>query len=409
MGERAGAKRRRPNVISDSESDSSDSSSSSSSSDSDSDNGEVAAESTKGRKVGGEGYKIPKKTGKPVWSAEQIKNLKNNFRGLANLDDSILAHLTFKEMAALGNKKDKAGRVLSEKLAENYETVKRFPVRVESGSDHCTGQAHAARFLRGYVGNSQELWLQARKVWGMAGVDPIANYETVSLSLNGFVSQKVWHEVHSPSSKLLSIRLLTNAARKSTWHASDWPSETVEFESAHELKMAVVALDACIRKVMPWNSSFAAVAIFMHSVDFGENDLSGKADKLAFLADFIDEVIQFNAQAWDEERYFMSAQEISSKWSAAFLRKYSAVQKNSGAGSSGKRLDRKKDDKKRQGPEDRVPPGVCKLFQTKACTHPGDKHAAPWDSEYVLRHICAKYLTDKRRYCLGGHARVDHK
>ena len=157
MGERAGAKRRRPNVISDLESDSSHSSSSSSSSDSDSDSGEVAAESAKGRKVGGGGLQNSKKTGKPVWSAEQIKNLKNNFRGLANLDDSILAHLTFKEMAALGGKKDKAGRVLSEKLAENYETVKRFPVGVESGSDHCTGQAHAARFLRGYVGNSQEL------------------------------------------------------------------------------------------------------------------------------------------------------------------------------------------------------------------------------------------------------------
>ena len=328
---------------------------------------------------------------------------------MENLDNSILENLTFKEMAALGGKKEKAGRILSEKLAENYETVKQFPVRVESGTDSCTGLAHAARFLRGYVGNSQELWLQGRKVWGMSGLDPISNYETVSLGLNGFVSQKVWHEVHSPSSKILSIRLLTNTARKSSWHTGERASETVEFESVHELKMAVVALEACIRKVMPWNSSFAALAIFMHSVDFGENDLSGKADKLVFLADFIDEVIQFNAQAWDEERFFMSAQEISAKWSAAFLRKYSVVQKGGSAGTSTKKPDRKKDDKKRLGPEDRVPPGVCKPFQTKTCTHPGDKHAAPWDAEYVLRHTCAKYLPDKRRYCLGGHSRADHK
>ena len=325
------------------------------------------------------------------------------------MEDSILAHLSVKEMAALGGKKDKAGRHLSEKLAENFETVKKFPVGVEAGTDHCTGQAHEARFLRGYVGNSQELWLQGRKVWGMSGLDPISNYETVSLGLNGFVSQKVWHEIHSPSSKLLSIRLMTNAARKTTWHAAERTSNAAEFESVHELKMAVVALDACIRKVMPWNSSFAAVAIFMHSVEFGENDLAGKSDKLVFLADFIDEVIQFNAQAWDEERYFMSAQEISAKWSASFLRRYAAVQKNSTAGTSGKKTDRKKPEKKRLGPEDRVPPGVCKLFQTRECTHPGDKHAAPWDAEYVLRHTCAKYLPDKRRYCLGGHARVEHK
>ena len=347
--------------------------------------------------------------GKKVWTADQLKNLRKNFRSLSNLDDSILAGLSFRELAALEGKKLKSGKILSEKMAENFETVKRFPVEVEAGQDHCTGLAHSARFLRGYVGNSQELWLQARKVWGMAGIEPISNYETVSMGLNGLVPLKVWREVHMPSSKVLNIRMLTDAARKAGRQAAESGMEHGEFESIQELKMAVVTLDACMKKVMPWNSAFATIAIFLHSVDFGSNDLSGKSDKLTFLADFIDESVHYNAQAWDEERVFLSAQDISAKWSAAILRKYAGAPKGGGGAAGAKKTDRKGGEKRKNDPEDRVPPGVCRPFQTKACSHPGDKHSAPWDADYVLRHVCAKYLKDKRRYCMGGHSKLDHK
>ena len=198
-----------------------------------------------------------------------MKNLRKNFRSLSNLDDSILAGLSFRELAAMEGKKLKSGKILSEKLAENFETVKRFPVEVEAGQDSCTGQAHSAQFLRGYVGNSQELWLQARRVWGMAGIEPISNYETVSMGLNGLVPLRVWREIHTPSSKLLSVQMLTDSARKAVRQAADSAAEPGEFELLQELKMAVVTLDACMRKVMPWNSSFATIAIFLHSVDFG--------------------------------------------------------------------------------------------------------------------------------------------
>ncbi len=93
----------------------------------------------------------------------------------------------------------------------------------------------------------------------------------------------------------------------------------------HDLVMAVVALDHVILKVMPWNHSFATQAIFLQSVQFGERDLQGRPDRLAFLADFIDEVLRFNAQAWDEVRAFMSAQEVAAKWAASFLRRFAAA------------------------------------------------------------------------------------
>jgi hypothetical protein len=348
--------------------------------------------------------RIPKKS-KALWSESELKNLKKNFKAMETIDDSILARLTLKEIIALGGKRDKNQKYLTEKLADNYERVRSFGVEVEAGQDYCTGKAHAARFLRGYVGNSQELWLQARRTIGLTGLDPISNYETVSIGLNGFISSRVWHEVHSPSSKMLTIRMLTPSAMKSAWLGAEKPGEEKEFDSVQELKMAVVALDGCIRKVMPWNHSFATVAIFLHTVNFGEAELAGKADRLPFLADFIDEVIRYNAQAWDEERHFMAAQEVAAKWSGLFLRRYSETPKRGGGSGSGKAADHKGEGK----PKVRFPPGTCKPFQRGDCSHPGDKHSAPWNSGLVLKHQCAKWIDAKKGFCLENHGLKDHK
>ena len=106
-------------------------------------------------------YRIPKK-GRRLWDSKQIENLRKNFKNIENLDDSVLAFLSFRDIASREGKKDKQNRVLTEKLSENYEKVKKFPVRVEAGEDLCLEKAHDSRFLRGYVGNSQDLWVQAR-------------------------------------------------------------------------------------------------------------------------------------------------------------------------------------------------------------------------------------------------------
>ena len=260
-------------------------------------------------------YRIPKK-GRRIWDSKQIENLRKNFKNIEHLDDNVLAFLSFHDICSNEGKKDKQNKFLVEKLAENYEKVKKFPVKVEAGEDSCIERAHDSRFLRGYVGNSQDLWVQAHRKLGLTGLDPITNYETVSVGINGLISARVWHEVHSPSSKHLSIRMLTSHALKSTWTSPEKCGEVREFDSIHNLRMAVVALDVCIRKVFWWNCSFATVAIFLNTIEFGESDLANSSDRLSVLADFIDEILKFNAQAWDEERYFMSAQEASAKWSA---------------------------------------------------------------------------------------------
>lgn len=324
-----------------------------------------------------------------------------------------MEQLTFSEIAKLGGRKEKGGRVLSEKLAANFERTKSFPTLVEAGEDDCTGQVHKSRFLRGYVGNSQDLWTQGRRVLGLSGLPPISNYETVTMGLNGFVSARVWHEVHNPSSKVLSIRMLAPESMKQSWNTQDKLGEVKDFSSMSELKMAMVVLDVCIRKVMPWNHAMSTLAIFMHTIEFGEVDLSNHNEKLSFLADFIDEVIRHNAQAWDEERHFMPAMELATKWSTALLRKLGGTARKSG----GTKQEKASPGKQKQAPAkkknegdrgDRAPPGVCKKFNQGECTHPGDKHSASWDPEYILRHVCSQYILAKKRYCMGNHAKGAH-
>ena len=333
-----------------------------------------------------------------------MSSLKKNYPFLETLDDSIVATLTFRDIISLAGKREKGHRVLSERLAENFETVERFPTRVEAGEDDCTGRTHPARFLRGYVGNSQELWLQARRVQSRTGLPPIGNYETVSVGLNGFISAKLWHEVHNPSSKALSIRLLTNTAMKSAWNEKEKSGDIHEFASLQELRMAMVALEACVHKVMPWNFSVTTIAIFLQSINFGEIELGKTPDHLSFLADFVDEILRHNAQAWDEGRYYLGHIEVAAKWSALTMRQLAANPAaakrkaadhgpRDGAGTSGRKF----------------PEKLCKNFQFGKCKHNGDKHSAYWDASIVLDHKCAKWLPDQNRYCLENHGRNNHK
>ncbi len=336
-----------------------------------------------------------------------MANLRKNFRCLVNIDDDILCTLTWKDIQETAARNEKSAKVLSERLAANFDTVSGFAVRVEAGEDDCTGQGHDARFLRGYVGNSQDLWQQAKRVQGRTGLPPIANYETVTIGLNGYLSSKVWHEVHNPSSKAMSIRLLSDSAMKTSWNEKERSGETHEFVTLRELKMAVVALEACVHKIMPWNFSVTTIAVFLHSVGFGEVELAGKAGSLSFLADFIDEVLRHNAQAWDEGRHFMSNMEVGAKWSAMLLRRYSAP------ASTARR--RETDHSARssnisgRGQEPKPPKGLCRQFQENRCKHPGDKHSSHWDANIVLNHKCAKWLPDQNRFCLDGHSKANHK
>jgi hypothetical protein len=146
-------------------------------------------------------FRIPKLPREKVWSESQLENFKKNWPHSKNFDNSVLENATLSELTAMGKQKVSNSRLFSHALSVNLEHLQNFPEKIEEGVDDCLGKAHSARFLRGYVGDSQELWQQARLAWGADGIDPVASYEVGSLGMGDQLTHKVWAELHKPNSR----------------------------------------------------------------------------------------------------------------------------------------------------------------------------------------------------------------
>ena len=120
-------------------------------------------------------YKIPKFKGAGPWTDSVLENLRKNFPHLRNFDDDLLRHSSLKELINLGKSKISNSKAISNKMAQNVELLQNFPVQVEQGPDDCFGKVHKARFLRGFVGDAQVIWTQARSELGVDGHEPIGN------------------------------------------------------------------------------------------------------------------------------------------------------------------------------------------------------------------------------------------
>ncbi len=138
---------------------------------------------------------------------------------LKNLDTSVLKGASLRDITAFGNnKKMTNSKFLSQTMTSNFEHLQNFPENIPAGSDDCTGHVHMARFLRGYVGDGQDLWVQARKFWGPEGIPPICNYEVVSMGLGDLLSHKVWEKIHRPKLQFLT-KFVDEAVRS---NARNW-------------------------------------------------------------------------------------------------------------------------------------------------------------------------------------------
>jgi hypothetical protein len=266
-------------------------------------------------------FKIPRRDPSVPWSAAELENFRKNWPHLKNFLDSVLKHATLTELTGMSKQKVSGSRLLSQILSANFEQVQNFPEKVEQGEDHCTGKAHVARFLRGYAGDSQELWKQAREVWGVDGIEPIANYEVVSFGLGDLLTTVVWSELHKPNSRKLSIRLLSTKSVEEAWKASDKSDPPKEFETLQEFKIAMGTLDGAFQKVMPWNMSFKTLHNFLISTNFRESDLPQKAGRLMALSNFVDETLRANARNWEEKKNFSSFQDLAVRWTTNLTRR----------------------------------------------------------------------------------------
>lgn len=387
----------RPKILSSSEdSSSSDDSSGSGSSDEDDD----VVPSPSGKTA--EKFKIPKIAKVGPWSSSELENFKKNWPHLRNFEDSVLKHASLKELAGIGKTKMSHSKVASSRMAQNYEQLVNFPVIVEAGSDDCIGQVHSARFLRGYVGEAQELWIQARNVIGIDGLDPISNYELVSTGVGDLLTPKVWEEIHKPGSRLLALAMLSTKSVEAAWRFPDKLEAPKSFESIQELKLAVATLDTAVHRVMPWNMSFRTLFLFLISNDFGAWDLAGKPARVSLLTGFVDEILRANARNWEEKKKYVSHQELCIKW-AAFMNRNQVLLKAGEPGSKRKAEMSGSEDKK-----PRIPKWVCKKFNQGDCEEKTDKHSSFWDPNFILKHVCSK-IGPEGRCCLQAHARKDHK
>jgi hypothetical protein len=204
--------------------------------------------------------------------------------------------------------------------------------------------------------------------------------------------------------------MLTPSAMKSAWVTQEKAGDVKEFDTLHDLKMAMVALDTCVRKVFPWNFAFTTLAIFLQSVNFGERELDSKPDRLIFLADFVDEVIRYNAQAWDEERHFMSAQEEAAKWTGAMLR-CGASPSSDGPAVKAKKAGNGNGSEKKDVSQnrDRFPPRCVQTVPEQHLhSHRGQTRGS---LGFRVRAEAPVHPvpTGKKGWCLGNHSKKDHK
>ncbi len=318
----------------------------------------------------------------------------------------MLENATLSELTAMGKQKISGARFLSHTLSANFEQLQNFPAKVEEGVDDCLGKAHHSRFLRGYVGDSQELWRQARDEWGANGIEPIANYEVGSIGFGELLTHKVWAELHKPNSRQLSVRLLSPKSAEEAWKHDEKTDSPKDFENLQDFKMAIVTLEGGFHRVMPWNFSFKALSFFLNSINFGESELSNRAGRLQFLSNFVDEVLRTNARNWEERKPFLSFQDLSVKWSSDLIRKLGGFPSSSQTGN--KRSEKGRVDKKEKS-SPRVPRWVCRRFNEGRCDQKEDRHVSSWDPNFFLKHVCSKWFPEKNRCCLESHPLNEHK
>ena len=244
---------------------------------------------------------------------------------LKNLEDSILKRASLRDITSMGKQKISNGKFLNQTMTSTYEHLCNFPEQIPAGPDDCTGIVHMARFLRGYVGDGQDLWIQARQYLGPEGMAPICNYEIVSMGLGDLLTPKVWAKIHKPNARDLSIMMLSQGSVSNAWKDSDKTDAPKEFESLFDFKMAMLT----------WNFAFKSVYIFVVSVDFGESDLSENSARIQFLTNFVDEALRANARNWEEKKKFLSNQDLCVKWNSHLTRKGALLKPTKGGWGEG--------------------------------------------------------------------------
>jgi hypothetical protein len=212
------------------------------------------------------------------------------------------------------------------KMAKNLEKLKNNPVTIPEGLDDRINILHSARFLGGAVTSGPALWLMARKVIGLEGLTPLANYDLACMGLSGSVTLKGCIEAHNPGSQNLCLKQFSpenlsttaGAARKFTL-ADDEGAISVgehmkEITEMATLQHAMRALCGLTRIIMPWNFSFEAIHGFLYASNFGLPELKDDPLRVPKLVKFVNYVLGVNAAAWQREESFLTCGQLKQEF-----------------------------------------------------------------------------------------------
>ena len=212
------------------------------------------------------------------------------------------------------------------KMAKNLDRLRASPVTIPEGLDDRISILHDARFLAGAVASGPALWLAARKVIGLEGLTPLANYDLACIGLAGSVTLKGCIEAHNPGSQNLCLKQFSpenlsttaGAARKFTLADDDGAisvgEHMKEITEMATLQHAMRALCGLTRIIMPWNLSFEAIHGFLYASNFGLPELKDDPLRVPKLVKFINYVLGVNAAAWQREEPFLTCGQLKQEF-----------------------------------------------------------------------------------------------
>ena len=200
------------------------------------------------------------------------------------------------------------------------------------------------RFLPGAEAPGHQLWLQARRVWGQDGVDPICNYDLTLVGIAGTISAKGMDALHNPGNEEISVKMFTvsnvinaRSGLRAILATGKDRCETFntwkEKQDINELREASCKLMHTAQMIRPWDYSFMVIESWLNPSFWLSEELKGYK-RASLVGDFIDHIMQRNAANWVQELPFLDSHQIQTQWKAWWGSRRAIVPKDQGPSDS---------------------------------------------------------------------------
>jgi hypothetical protein len=343
-----------------------------------------------------------------------LQYIKEQFPFLAKMSDQFLRSNPLGELLKMGTTQMKMQQMdkskgSSDRLSSNKQQLENTFTRVAQGEDNRSTNLHEARFLAGAGVSLSKQWLSARRHIGMKGQVPIGCYDMAAIGLGGMVSSKGWIEAHDPGSSRMRIQMFTIGSCSNRSEAADGERE---ISDVLELRLAMRTMKAAVRMALPWNWSIDALENFFIQTSYCWEDTNKLEKRAAVITQFIDYVLQQNAERWRDEIPFLTTPELKQVWETFFATRAKGLKEKQPRqqGRQSAPTTAKVGSKPYQGfPKEFLDLCICIKWNKGMCTaKAGDCKSFMGKP---LKHICM-HMADRSKpaeVCGKDHKMMDHK